>query len=81
MKLCQICNQKAHHSHHINSKSYKGSNKKFNLVDLCASCHVEVHLSNIVLEGVFLTSDGYELIWHKKGEDSITGYEPKVFVY
>lgn len=72
---CEICNNNYHHEHHIVSKAFKGSNKKYNRCNLCGSCHAEVHLGNIIIEGRFLTSEGYMVIWHKKGEPSITGME------
>jgi hypothetical protein len=81
LKSCEICNKNYHHKHHIESKSFQGSNKKFNIAYLCASCHTEVHLGNIIIEGRFLTTEGYKLIFHLKGENSITGQESeKVFV-
>ena len=71
---CEICNDhEAYHDHHIHSKAYDGSNKSFNIASLCPNCHNEVHLGKIIIEGRFLTDDGYMLIWHRAGEESITG--------
>jgi len=79
---CEICGSKGQHSHHIISKSLGGKNTKENLTKLCASCHFEVHKGNIIIEGKFLTSTGFKLIWHNKGEDSITGMEDdRVFIF
>jgi hypothetical protein len=73
---CEICNHTAQHEHHIVSKSFKGSNKAHNIAHLCASCHHDLHHGpKIIIEGRFLTDDGYTLIWHMKGEESITGME------
>lgn len=77
---CEICKNTAHHRHHIISKSKGGNNKKNNLVHLCASCHVEVHKGNLVIEGWFMTTNGLQLIWHKKEETSITGVSPDVYL-
>lgn len=73
--VCRVCGNKAHHRHHIISKSLGGKNTKDNLVELCASCHHEIHTGFIIVEGFFLTTSGYTLLWHKKGESSITGME------
>ena len=80
MKTCQICNNKAQHKHHIISKSNGGKNTKDNICYLCASCHHEVHhTGSIVIEGNFMTTSGYQLIWHKQNEDSITGSNPHLY--
>jgi 5-methylcytosine-specific restriction endonuclease McrA len=80
MKICVICFRKAHHKHHIVSKSKGGSNKPYNLCNLCASCHVEVHQGNIIIEGNFQTTNGYTTLWHTKGEKSITNSSPDVYL-
>ena len=83
MKICQVCYKpNLLHKHHITSKSCGGSNKPHNIAHICPNCHNLVHNSIIVLEGIFLTSEGYELLWHYKDGGSITGIEPpKVFTY
>lgn len=81
MKSCEICGSKSHHKHHIQSKSLGGSNKPYNIAYLCASCHAEIHIGNIVLEGKFLSTNGYVLIYHKLGEKSITGQTPDCFIF
>jgi hypothetical protein len=81
--MCQIClcNNEAHHTHHIVSKSKGGNDKPYNKTRLCANHHFEVHAGTIVIEGNFLTSDGYQLIYHRKGEESITNFEPEVYLF
>ena len=77
---CAICQNNAHHKHHIISKSKGGKNDKWNLVEVCGSCHAEIHQGNIIVEGKFMTTNGLELVWHKKGEESLTGSSPEVFL-
>ena len=77
---CSICDNKAHHKHHIISKSKGGTNDKFNLTLVCGTCHAEIHLGNIVIEGNFLTTNGYKCIWHKKENNSITNFNPEVYL-
>lgn len=73
---CEICvTNPVYHKHHIISKAYDGSNDESNIAHLCANCHIDVHLGKVVIEGRFLTDVGYMLIWHRKGEESITGME------
>ena len=78
--ICSICSGKAHHKHHIISKSKCGTNDKFNLTELCSNCHYEVHRGNIIIEGKFLTSSGLKTIYHRKNEESITNQEPAVYI-
>jgi len=78
IKECPIDYQE---DHHIISKSKGGTNKKFNIAYLCAACHHKVHAGEIILEGKFLTSEGYQLIYHNKGESSITGCSPDVYLF
>ena len=79
---CQICQEKFQTKHHIQSKVFEGKNIISNIAYLCASCHFKVHHSGeIIIEGNFLTSTGYQLIWHLKGEPSITGFEPEVHIW
>jgi 5-methylcytosine-specific restriction endonuclease McrA len=81
--ICEICTTNiAKHKHHIQSKSLGGDNSKANLCFLCPNCHHEVHSKDgIVLEGKFLTTSGYTLVYHKKGEKSITGRTPECFIF
>ena len=80
--LCEICHQnESHDKHHITSKCFGGTNHKSNIAYLCPNCHRSVHLGKFILEGKFQTTSGFKLIYHKKGEPSITGNEPKVFLF
>ena len=81
MKTCEICSNKAHHTHHIVSKCYGGSNSKSNKCTLCASCHSDVHSGELIIEGRFMTSSGYVLLYHRKTEESITNITPQCFTY
>ena len=80
---CEICHLIGHcDKHHIESKVFKGSNKNHNIAKLCPNCHRLVHMGDIVLEGKFLTSKGYKLIWHKASDASILGQDlPSVFTF
>jgi hypothetical protein len=82
MKICEICNKhKARHGHHIQSKSKGGSSQPFNIAYICPNCHDDVHRGNVILEGKFLTTDGYTLLYHMRGEESITGRCPDVYIF
>lgn len=74
---CEIewCTNEARHYHHIISKCYNGKNSKENLAGLCPNCHDDVHRGNVILEGKFMTTDGYKLMAHRRDEPSITGME------
>jgi hypothetical protein len=78
---CSICSNEAQHTHHIVSKSKGGTNLPYNKTRLCGCCHHDVHKGTIIIEGNFLTSDGYQLIFHRAGEESITGSSPDVYLF
>lgn len=80
MKSCEICSCRARHKHHIVSKSKGGTNHQYNLCHLCPNCHDNIHRGEIIIEGKFLTSSGYQLIFHKKNDESITGKEVDCYI-
>ena len=71
---CQICKE-PHilHTHHIEGRDVPNANHPSNLVDICANCHNDIHWGNIIVERWVMTSNGLELFWHKKGEESFSG--------
>ena len=84
---CEICKSKLlTDTHHIQSKSKKGSNQLYNICELCPNCHRLVHDGIIILEGRFLTSDcklnETELIWRFNDNKSITNTnDPEVYLF
>lgn len=81
MENCEICNRPAYvDKHHIHSKTYGGPNNDSNIARLCKYCHDLVHRGNIILEGRFQTTEGNVLIYHNKGEESVTGCAPKCYI-
>ena len=78
---CATCERESQHTHHIISKSMGGKNTKANTIRVCAACHFDIHASKIVIEGNFLTTDGYQVIFHRAGEESITGSSPAVYTF
>ena len=71
---CQICNTQTFLvTHHLNGRNIPDANHPSNLADLCDSCHRSVHMGAIIIEGWFTTTDGLQLLWHKKDEEGITG--------
>jgi hypothetical protein len=80
--ICEICNIDfiKLDKHHIQSKSKGGSNKTYNTIDICPNCHRSIHCAEIIVEGKFLTTDGYKLLWHKKDNQPITDSIPEVHI-
>ena len=71
---CKICNKVTIlQTHHILGRSIPNSNHPSNLADICPTCHNEIHWGELIVERWVMTSNGLELIWHKKGEESVTG--------
>lgn len=79
---CEIClTENYQHKHRIISGAYGGKYTKNNVAKLCATCHTKVHEGLLVIEGIFLTTIGYRLLWHKVDEMSITNMEQQDKVY
>lgn len=73
--MCEICNKQTDFikKHHIHSKSLGGSNKPFNIANICSDCHDMVHCGLIIIEGRFASMNGNVLVWRPFTESSITG--------
>lgn len=71
---CDIChNVEFLEGHHIRGRKIKNCDSPFNIANICPNCHFKVHLGEIILENWISSTYGIILLWHKKGEDSITG--------
>jgi len=80
---CEICKHKFESldKHHIQSKSYGGTNHKSNIAYICPNCHRLTHKGKIIIEGRFTSSNGYILVWRLFDKPSITGVkDPKVYI-
>jgi len=82
MKNCEICGKITYtERHHINSRCFQGSNRPYNISLLCPNCHAAVHRGSIVIEGKFMTSSGYQLVYHSKSEMAVISEEaPAVYL-
>ncbi len=71
---CDICKNLflSCDTHHIISKSKDGPNDAWNKTNLCPNCHRLVHIGEIIIEGKFLTTNGFKVVWRNKHEESIT---------
>lgn len=71
---CEVCTlQTPLQEHHIRGRNIPNCNKPFNIVFLCPTCHDRTHVGLTVIEGWFNSTTGRILLWHNKGEESITG--------
>jgi hypothetical protein len=71
---CEICKTKGCvlDRHHIIPRTDPNtSHMDSNLAILCANCHRRVHAGEYIIEGVFATSGGKHLFWHKAGDPHI----------
>jgi uncharacterized protein YlaI len=77
-KKCPICLSKVKLvKHHINGRNIKNYDDPWNTTWICPNCHDLIHDGQIIIEGKFKK----ELIWHKKGEESITGINSSPYKY
>ena len=70
MDKCQVCFEKAEHSHHIKEQNVADENNiiehfhkntKHNLVPLCEKCHNKVHNENLRIFGYIQSNQGIRL--------------------
>jgi len=83
---CEICEKETINikKHHIQSKSLGGSDKPYNIAQLCSECHDNVHNGLIIIEGHFTALNRDKpiiLIWRYFYEKSFTGLsDPEVWL-
>ena len=70
-KQCEICGEKDSkilHRHHIIPRcDDRCSNKDSNIAILCPNCHTKVHEGDIIIIGVYQSTNNLKLMWFKKG--------------
>lgn len=71
-EICEFSDTKVLHRHHIIPRTDPNSTElDSNLAVICSNCHMKVHAGDFIIEGVFQTSLGTKLFFHKKGEKYI----------
>ena len=79
---CDICKEpQILEEHHIRGRKIPLANARSNKTYICANCHNKVHYGLIVIEGWVMTTSGAELVWHKEGEEGLTGSDAKPHVF
>lgn len=78
-RTCPICNGRAKLvCHHIHGREVNRSEDPWNLAFICPNCHDLIHDGEeIIIEGIYQGT----LVWHKKGEASITGMDATPYNY
>lgn len=70
---CEICGLRKKsilHRHHIIPRADdRSTNSDSNLAVLCPNCHSCVHSGDIIIIGLYKTTNGPQLIWFKRGEE------------
>lgn len=70
---CDVCGEvdsKILNRHHIIPQcDERCTNKDFNISILCPNCHTKVHEGDIIIIGLYQSTDGWKLLWFKKGEE------------
>lgn len=79
---CDICKKKGIplKEHHIRGRDIPNYNHINNRCDLCGNCHDLIHYGQIVIESWCQTTGGKELLWHKIGEESFSGWDSKTHI-
>ena len=75
---CDICKSVTFlEQHHIRGRKIVNADADFNIANICANCHSNVHHGVVVIEDWIQSTDGRVLQWHKWNEDSLTGNDAK----
>ena len=81
MGKCEICNKVDNIDvHHIESKSLGGSDREWNKIGVCPSCHRAIHMGQIVVIGKFLTLEGYKVLTRTGKGLKLIEDEPEVYI-
>lgn len=81
-QACEVCcNQNYLVQHHILGRNIIHANDHNNLANVCSNCHLKIHRGEIIIEKRAMTTNGYVLLWHKKGDTSITGTDSIPHLY
>lgn len=71
---CDMCNARHFLSeHHIRGRDIPDYNHPSNIGHICDNCHRSVHEGAFVVEGWFMTEVGLKLVWHRSGEEGVSG--------
>jgi hypothetical protein len=69
---CEVCGLKKHlilHRHHIIPRvDPRCTNSDNNLAIVCPNCHSLIHTGEIIVIGLYQTTDGLQLMWFGKGK-------------
>ena len=86
MDICQVCNDKSEHTHHIKEQNEADSNGiidhhhkniSHNLVPLCESCHHKVHNENLRIYGYIQTNEGIKLNYEYIDTNKVMNHKKK----
>jgi DNA mismatch repair protein MutS len=84
LDVCEICGAKCEDVHHIQEQrnadkngfiDYTHKNSPHNLVNLCKTCHIDVHNKCITIHGYSQTSEGVKLMFEREEEKNMRSHE------
>ena len=69
-EICGLANAAILHRHHIVPRQDpRSTNSDNNLAILCPNCHSCVHTGDLIIIGIYGTTDGQKTMWFKNGDD------------
>lgn len=70
-EVCGLAKKAILHRHHIIPRcDPRCTNADDNLAVLCPNCHSLVHTGEIIIVGVYSSTDGRVPVWFQKGDES-----------
>jgi len=68
-EICGLADRAILHRHHIIPRQdSRSTNGDANLAVLCPNCHSKTHTGELVILGIYPSTEGKTLVWHRKTE-------------
>ncbi len=77
-QACPICERAAKLvEHHIEGRSISSDYVAW----ICPICHDDVHAGDLIIEGIYQTTNGIELIWRREEDQPIVADGAQTYQY
>ena len=68
-EVCEINDVMLHYHHIIPQCDLRCTNTNNNIAILCPNCHTKIHTGDLIIIGVYKSTENYSVIWYKNGQE------------